>query len=218
MLRADLHLHSSYSDDSTSSPEQIVDRCLEIGINCLAVTDHGTTAGAVRLREIAPFPVIIGEEVSTTSGDMIGYFLTHDIPNNISALEAARQIKDQGGIVCIPHPFTRFRPSAMMSDNLAILLPYIEIIEIFNARSHFLSDGEQAKSFAQEHGLLVSAGSDAHSPTEIGNAYIEMPEFSDQDGFRQALSQGKIAGHWASPFVHFNSTKARVKKKFIPGR
>lgn len=218
MLKADLHLHSVYSADCNSTPEQIVARCLEVGINCLAVTDHGNITGAVKTKEIAPFPVIIGEEVSTTTGDLIGYFLSHNIPNGIPAEEAALRIKEQGGIVCIPHPFTHFRASAMMADTVDILLPYIEIVEVFNARSHFLSNSDEAKSFAGKHGFLVSAGSDAHTVNEIGNVYVEMPEFNDRDSFRRALSQGKIIGHWASPFVHLNSTGARIKKKFISRR
>ncbi len=218
MFKADLHLHSLYSADCTSPLEQIASRCLQVGINCLAVTDHGTIAGALKLKEIAPFTVIIAEEVSTTAGDIIGYFLTDGIPSGISAEEAVVRIREQGGIVCIPHPFTHFRSSAMTSERVNILLPYIEVIEIFNSRSTFLGNSEEAKAFAQKHGLLTSAGSDAHTINEIGNAYVEMPEFNDPDSFRQALSQGNIMGHWANPLVHFNSTGARIKKKFISGR
>ncbi len=214
MLKADLHLHTSYSSDSNSSPEQIIVCCLEKGINCLAVTDHGTIAGALKIKEIAPFTIIIGEEVSTLSGDMIGYFLTRDIPNGISAEEAAIRIKEQGGIVCIPHPFTHFRSSAMTVDNVHKLMPYIEVIEVFNARSIFLDNTGKAESFAREHGFLISAGSDAHTLGEIGNAYLEMPEFNNQDSFRQALLNGKIMGHYANPLVHFGSTKARIRKKW----
>ena len=218
MLKADLHLHSSYSNDSDSLPEQIIARCLQTGINCLAITDHGTIAGAVKMKEIAPFAIIVGEEVSTTTGDMIGYFLSQDVPNGITAEEAAVNIKEQGGIVCIPHPFTHFRSSAMTSDNVNILLPYIDIIEVFNARSTFLGNTEEAKSFAQEHGFIMSAGSDAHTLNEIGSAYVEMPDFNDKNSFLQALSHGKIIGHRASLLVHLDSTKARIKKKFMTGR
>jgi predicted metal-dependent phosphoesterase TrpH len=218
LLKADLHLHSSYSADCASSPERILARCLQVGINCLAVADHGTIAGSVRMKEIAPFTVIISEEISTTSGDMIGYFLTKDIPNSISPEEAALRIKEQGGMVCIPHPFTHFRPSAMNPDKIDILLPYIDVIEIYNSRSTFFANSQQARIFAQKHHLLASAGSDAHTLSEIGNTYVEMPEFHDQESFRQALLQGNIVGHSANPLVHFNSTGARIKKKLISGR
>ena len=218
MLKADLHLHSSYSNDSDSLPEQIIARCLQTGINCLAITDHGTIAGAVKMKEIAPFAIIVGEEVSTTTGDMIGYFLSQDVPNGITAEEAAINIKEQGGIVCIPHPFTHFRSSAMTADNVNMLLPYIDIIEVFNARSTFLGNTEEAKSFAQKHGFIMSAGSDAHTLNEIGSAYVEMPDFNDKNSFLQALSHGKIIGHRASLLVHLDSTKARIKKKFMTGR
>lgn len=210
-------MHTMYSMDSSMSLEQIIARCLETSINCVAITDHGTIAGAVKMQEIAPFTTIMGEEVLTASGDMIGLFLAEEIPNGLSAEETAIRIKDQGGLVCIPHPFTRLRSSALTKKVVETILPYIDIIEVFNSRSFLLNNPYNLRVFAQTHGLYASAGSDAHTPGEIGNAYVEMPEFNGRDDFLQALSQGKIIGRWSNPLVHITSARTRLKKKRLSG-
>ena len=114
MLKADLHVHSEYSPDSESSLVDIIEHCTAKGINCIAITDHNEIAGAIELKNIAPFTVIVGEEILSSSGEIIGLFLTEHIPAQLSAEETIRRIKDQGGLVLIPHPFDRyFRPSAI---------------------------------------------------------------------------------------------------------
>lgn len=213
MLRADLHIHSSYSADSSATLEDIVAHCLRKGINCVALTDHNTIAGALKMKQIAPFTVIVGEEILTTSGEIIGFFLTEEIPARLPAEEAVARIKSQGGLVCIPHPFDHFRPSAMHRHALEALLPDIDIIEVFNSRTLLYSDLAKAQQLAQTNGLLASAGSDAHIPSEIGNAYVEMPEFSNQDEFRLALAQGKIFGRRANPWRYMVATIARLAKR-----
>ncbi|MCD6358446.1 MAG: PHP domain-containing protein [Dehalococcoidia bacterium] len=218
MLKADFHLHTKYSPDSGTTLEQVINRCQEIGINCLAVTDHGTAAGAIEMKKIAPFTIIVAEEVLTTAGDMIGLFLSHDIPNGLSPKETAIRIKQQGGMICIPHPFSRLHPSAMPKKVVEEIISYIDIIEVFNSRSSFLSNTDKIKRFAQEHGLIASAGSDAHTVNEIGNAYVEMPEFNGRDDFLQALSQGNIVGHRTNPLVRVSSVKEKFLHKFFPGR
>jgi len=90
----------------------------------------------------------------------------------------------------------------------------VDIIEAFNARSPFLRPALRAQAFADKHGIAKCAGSDAHSLTEIGNGYVEMPEFEDKDSYLRALSEGRIAGHRANPLVHFLSLWARLKKAF----
>lgn len=215
IIRADLHLHTCYSMDCTMALKQIIDRCLKVGINCVAVTDHNTIEGALRLKETAPFTVIPGEEILTTSGEIIGLFLTHDVPSGLSPEETIARIKSQGGLVCIPHPYDTLRLSASRDSRFENLMPQIDIIEVFNARSLSPSSTEKAWQLARKYGKLVSAGSDAHSPSEIGNAYIEMPPFDDREGFVTALEQGKIAGNRSSPTVHFHSTWARLKKQLF---
>ncbi len=212
MIKADLHIHTAYSMDCTMSLEQIIARCLEVGINCLAVADHNTIAGALKLKEIAPFPIIIGEEILTLGGEVIGLFLSQEIPSKLSIEETVAQIKAQDGLVCIPHPYDRLRSSVFRDQVFEDIMPEVDIIEAFNARSLSPGSSTRAWQLAQKYGKLVSAGSDAHTPSEIGNACVEMPEFNDKDEFLASLAKGKISGSKSSPTVYFASTWTRLKK------
>lgn len=214
MLKADLHIHTKYSMDSNTSLDELISRCLELDINCVAIADHGTTEGAIKLKRIAPFLVIVAEEILTPKGEIMGMFLKETIPSRLSVEETITRIRAQGGLVCIPHPFDRFRPSALDSDILEAIVDQVDIIEVFNARTLPFQNLNGAKIFAQKYSLLQSAGSDAHTLSEIGNAYVEMPEFNGRDDFITALAQGKVCGSRTNPLVHFLSLGNRIKKKF----
>ena len=213
MLKADLHIHTEYSIDSSNSLDGVINRCLELGINCVAVCDHGTAEGAIKLKAIAPFMVIVAEEVLTPDGEIMGMFLRETIPSGISVAETISQIRTQGGLVCIPHPFDRFRPSAIKGRVMAEIADQIDIIEVFNARTLPYQNMNRPKNFAREHNLPQSAGSDAHTLSEVGNAYVEMPEFNGRDDFIKSLAQGGICGKRTSPLIHFVSLGNRIKKK-----
>ena len=216
MLKADLHVHSKYSADSKSSLDDIVDHCKANGINCVAITDHNEIAGAVELKKTASFVVIIGEEILTSSGEIIGLFLTEHVPAQLSAQETVKRIKDQGGLVLIPHPFDRyFRPSAIDRDTLEAIVSDIDIIEVFNSHTVIRSDSSQALKFARNHGLLASAGSDAHLVGEIGNAYIEMPNFSSAQEFKRSLVKGKLKGQMASPLHRLKSIVGKIARRIM---
>ncbi len=177
------------------SLQSIIRRCQELGIGGVAITDHNTIAGALELQRIAPFPVIIGEEIRTTDGEIMGLFLSEEIPRGLSPEETVTRIKSQGGLVCIPHPFdTLRRHSGIGTANMARLRNHIDIIEVFNARTLLRRDSERAVAFARSNGFLASAGSDAHMPAELGYAYVEMPEFEGRDDFKEALAQGQVFG------------------------
>ena len=213
MLKADLHIHTKYSMDCNTSLEKVISRCLETGINCIAVADHGTIDGALKMQSLAPFPVIVAEEILTPHGEIMGMFLKENIPSGLSVEETIARIRAQGGLVCIPHPFDIFKQSALGDKIVGALLDQIDIIEVFNSRSPLLRYSAKAQVFAQKYGITKSAGSDAHTPYEIGNAYVEMPEFSGKDDFINALEKGKIFGHRTNPLVHFGSAWARLKKQ-----
>jgi len=214
MIKADLHVHSQYSPDSESSLKDIIEHCTVNGINCIAITDHNEIAGAIELNKTAPFAVIIGEEILTSSGEIIGLFLTEHVPAQLSAQETVRRIKDQGGLVLIPHPFDRyFRPSALERGALEAIVPDIDIIEVFNSHTVIRSNSAQALNFARKHGLLASAGSDAHLVDEIGNAYIEMADFSSVEEFKKSLVRGKLKGQMANPFHRLKSIVGKIVRK-----
>ncbi len=213
LLKADLHIHTKYSMDCNMPLEEVINRCLEIGINCIVIADHGTIEGALKMQGIAPFPVIVAEEILTTHGEIMGVFLKDGIPSGLSPHETISRIKAQGALVCIPHPFDIFRHSALGTKITEEIADQIDVIEVFNSRTLLLRHSTQAQVFAQKHGIPQSAGSDAHTPGEIGNAYIEMPEFNGKEDFLNALVKGKISGHRTNPLIHFGSAWARLKKR-----
>ena len=212
MIKADLHVHTCYSIDCLSPLEQIIERCLELGINCIAVADHNTIAGALKLRGIAPFKIIVAEEVLTPVGEIMGLFLSEEVPKGLSPQETISRIRSQGGLVAIPHPFGRALPwNANMLTSTEVL-SQVDIIEAFNSRTPFSNSIAKARKLAKEQGKVASAGSDAHTLGEIGRAYVEMPEFDGPDDFLNSLAQGKIFGQRSSYLAHFASTWARIRK------
>jgi len=214
LLKADLHIHTEYSMDCSMPLEQVISRCLETGINCVAVADHGTAEGALKMQDIAPFAVVVAEEILTPDGEIMGMFLKETIPSGLSVEQTISRIKAQGGLVCIPHPCDKLRQSALNNKMLEELAEQIDVIEVFNSRSLLPGASTKAQVFAEKYGIPKSAGSDAHTPNEIGNAYIEMPEFNGKDDFLQALAKGKVFGHKSNPLVHFSSSWAKLKKQF----
>ena len=214
MLRVDLHMHTNFSPDSLVSPERLVARCQKVGLSCIAVTDHNTTEGAKAVKSIAPFLVIVGEEVRTSEGEVTGLFLTDTIPEGLSIGETARRIKDQGGLVSIPHPFDRFRGEVISRKGLDEVVQYADIVEVFNARNNLSADDRKALDFAGEHGLLTSGVSDSHTTMELGRTYVEMPGFDGTpEGFKLSLAQGTIVGRRTSPLIHVvtSLTKIRIR-------
>ena len=213
MLKADFHIHTEYSIDCNTPLDKLIERCLERGVNCVAIADHGTAEGALKLKEMAPFKVIVAEEILTPEGEIMGMFLRETIASGSSVEETLKLIKAQGGLVCIPHPFDRFRPSAMKRDTLERIVGQVDILEVFNARTMPLHSRGRLKAFAGEHNLHQSAGSDAHTLAEVGNAYVEMPEFNGRDDFLDALAKGRICGHSTNPLRHFYSLGNRIRKR-----
>jgi len=200
--------------DCNTSLEDIISRCLETGINCIAIADHGTIEGALKMQNLAPFPVIVAEEILTPHGEIMGMFLKEGIPSGLSVEQVMSRIKAQGALVSLPHPFDPFRGLRLDSKRLKELAEQLDIIEVFNARSLLRRDSAKARAFAKKYDIPETAGSDAHTLNEIGNTYVEMPEFNGKDDFLQALRKGTISRHRSSPLVHFSSIWTRLKKSF----
>ena len=216
MLKADFHMHTNYSHDSETSPKKLVKRCLKVGLNCIAVTDHNTTDGAFHVQRIAPFMVIIGEEVATSEGEVTGLFLQETIPMRLSPIETVKRIKDQGGLVSLPHPFDRFRSEVITRSGIEDVLPYADIIEVFNSRNNMNADNRKAYEFAQEHGLLTSGVSDAHTTIELGRTYMIMHDFDGTpQGFKAALAEAEIHARKMTPLIHAVTTMTKIKKRIF---
>jgi len=197
------------------SLEDIIARCLKVGINCLGIADHNKLAGALKMKEIAPFSIIPGEEILTAEGEIIGFFLSQEIPSKLPVEETVARIKAQDGLVCIPHPYDMLRFSVFRDQVFDDIMPDVDIIEVFNARSLSPGSSTRAWELARKYGKLASAGSDAHTLSEIGNAYVEMPDFNGKDEFMASMAKGKISGNRSNPTAHFVSTWNRLKKRWF---
>ncbi|MEE9324142.1 MAG: PHP domain-containing protein, partial [Dehalococcoidia bacterium] len=134
-LRADFHMHTHYSSDCATPPERLVARCVEVGLSCIALTDHNTIKGALEVERMAPFKVIVAEEIKTPFGEITGLVLKEEVPPGLSPQETVARIKEQGGLVSIPHPFDRFRNSVLKYEALESILSQVDIIEVFNSRT-----------------------------------------------------------------------------------
>jgi len=198
--------------DCTTALEDIIHVCQKKGLNCISLSDHGSIEGALKMQELAPFKVIIAEEILTTEGEIMGMFLTRKVPSGLSMTESIRQIKEQGGLLCAQHPYDKVRPDSLKGDVMDRIAPEIDLVEVFNARNPLKQSSVLAAKFAREHNLPGCAGSDAHAAFEIGNAYIDMPEFKGPEDFLKALRQGKIHGHYTGPVGRLSSMMARLKK------
>ena len=212
-------MHTHFSPDSDVAPERLVARCEKVGLSCIAVTDHNTVDGALAVREIAPFTVIVAEEVGSAEGEITGLFLRETIPAGLSPLETVRRIKDQGGLVSVPHPFDRFRSHVISRAALDEILPYVDIVEAFNSRNSLPGDNRKAEQFARENGLVVSAVSDAHTTYELGRTYMEIREFDGSpEDFKLALADARIVGRPVTPLVHVATSLTKIRRRLRRGR
>lgn len=216
MHRADLHIHTCYSMDCESPLDKILERCSKLKIDCLAVADHGTIRGAIELASRTSIRIIVAEEVLTPEGEIMGLFLSEQVPSPIDLKLAIKIIKEQGGLVCIPHPYDKGRGgSSMKHDAIKRIIDQVDLIEIFNSRSIPVDSCRQASTLAEKHNLPGSAGSDAHTINEIGKTYLKMPEFSDQFSFKESLKQAQIYSHYSGSFVHIFSSISSIKKRLL---
>ena len=138
MFKADFHIHTKYSMDCNTPLNKIVSRCLEKGINCIAIADHGTAEGALEMQAIAPFTVIVAEEILTPIGEIMGMFLKESIPSRLTVAETISRIREQGALVCIPHPFDIFRRISLDGKAMEELIEHIDSIRDITSRSRFI--------------------------------------------------------------------------------
>ena len=219
MPRADLHLHTYCSPDSLSSLHRLVSRCQESGLDCIAVTDHNTIQGARALRKLAPFEVIIGEEIRTTGGDIIGLFLERPVRPGLTPLQAVHAVKEQGGLVSVPHPFDRLRSSVITSSALEEILPHVDMIETFNARNTNPKHDALAADLAAKRNLPGIAVSDSHTVGEVGHTFMDLPSYnSTAEGLLAVLRDARPVCRRASRFVHLSSTYAKLHHRLFGSR
>jgi predicted metal-dependent phosphoesterase TrpH len=211
MLKADLHVHTNCSADCLMSVDRIIAACLTKGVNCIAVTDHNTVEGAFLLQKKAPFRVIVGEEIKTSEGEIIGYFLQDEIRAGMTPEETVAEIKKQGGLVCVPHPFDRLRRSKLSTDALHRIIDRVDLLEVFNSRNVFAADNAMALRLATERGIPMTAGSDAHWPGEIGSSFVEMDEFDGAADFCRVMAGARRITGKSGFLVHMGTKLVKWK-------
>jgi len=217
-VKADLHAHTHFSRDALTSVETFARRYQQAGIDCVAVSDHNNIDGALAVRESAAFRVIVSEEIKSSEGEIIGLFLRETIRKGLTPEDTLRAIREQGGLVLIPHPYDRVRRSPLRPEAALRIMNEVDVIEVFNSRTVYAADNERSRRMAEEHGKLMSAASDAHTPWEIGSAYVEMPAFEGPGDFLVALGKGAIVGRRSFVGFHFLSTWAKIRWRLHLGK
>jgi predicted metal-dependent phosphoesterase TrpH len=196
-VRLDCHLHTVDSGDAWTTLDQLAERVRQCRLDVICITDHNVISAAVTAAGLdVGCRVIVGEEVRTPSGDVIGLFLTERIPYVLPLAQVTGQIRAQGGLVYAPHPFDQGRSSlgAALAPQCAAGL--VDVIEVFNAKITDPARNRQAAELAAEFGLPGGAGSDAHDPPGIGAAYLELPDFDGPASLLTALHQATVVGEY----------------------
>ncbi|HEX5396272.1 MAG TPA: PHP domain-containing protein [Candidatus Limnocylindria bacterium] len=211
---ADFHIHTRFSRDSILSEEKFIRVALERGLTHVAVTNHNNVEGAVAVRDKVAelgvadrLTVILGEEVSTADGEVVGLFLERTIPRGLSADATADAIHAQGGLVSIPHPFDPFRASHIREEPLNRLAQAgkIDAVEVYNSRVTFQRHNQQAAEFALRHSIPGIAASDSHSSFEIAMSFNSLPPFGSAAELKQILPVNDWHGSRSTVLIHLTT-------------
>lgn len=214
MVRIELHIHTRFSKDSLLPLWVLYLVCKLKEIDCIAITDHNEIAGALKFqRRFKHMAVIVGEEISSCEGELIGLFLKEQIPAGMTAKETIAEIKSQGGLVYLPHPSDKMREKTVLPEPLFLsLCKDISVVESFNGRTLNKLDIQNQKRIANElvHSVPV-AGSDAHTAFELGRTYMRADSIPRNcDDFLGEMMRAEMI---ASPCIR----SAHIATKFAKG-
>ena len=206
-MRLDLHSHSLASHDCDTPLELIAPACKVAGIDVLAVTDHNEIWGALELAKHATpdLQIIVGEEVYTSEGEIIGLFLTELIPRGLTPEATVERIHAQGGIALLPHGFDPLKPSRLTPAARARVSGQLDVIEGLNGHVSWTGWNAQAVLWGNLNGKPLSAGSDAHRAKDLGSVYVETPTrtIATPNDLLEALRTGNLQGRWRNPVFSF---------------
>ena len=212
-LRIDMHMHTQTSFDCLSDPRKVLAAASARGVQRIAITDHNRVTTALDMAEAFPDSVIPGEEVKTKEGiDVIGLYIQEEIPKGTPAAEVCRRVKDQGGLVYLPHPYARGKGgSGRYAEELA---PQVDIIEVFNGRLHPGHLNVHGEELAARWSKPRGAGSDAHMLGEVAGAWVEVAQHPNEPAaLLAALEHAEVRGVTTPWAVHLASTWAKVRKR-----
>jgi predicted metal-dependent phosphoesterase TrpH len=197
-VRVDCHVHTIHSGDAVTTLDELEARVEAVGIDVVCITDHHEIKAAVEaLERDLGVRVIIGEEIRTPIGELIGLFLNERIPYVLPQWEVVSRIRSQGGIVYVPHPYDPIRDS-LRQDGLREMCESggVDAIEAFNAKVEEDHNNRLAWDVARRYELPVGCGSDAHDPHGLGAAWVEMPDFDGPADFLSSLASGRLVGEY----------------------
>jgi predicted metal-dependent phosphoesterase TrpH len=217
-IRLDMHMHTEYSRDSRVALATFAELARKAEIGAVCITDHDTIEGGLRLREMnTGLQVIVGEEITTGDGELVGLYLETKIPPGLTAERSIDLIHEQGGLAYVPHPFSRNRRRHLRRSVLERVAPKLDIVEVFNAREVASASNVQALAFAREHDLPGGVGSDSHRQIEIGRAYVDVATFVTPQELLIALREGKVTGTLSGMGIHMR-TWVDMGRKFMRTR
>ena len=215
----DLHCHTSASFDCLSTPAAVVRAATSRGLTHLAITDHETVDGALEAREAArtdapDLTVIVGEEVRTLEGDLIALYIERAVPRGLPMTETIAAVREQGGLIGVPHPFDRYRGSLLRALDGSPFDSPVDWIEVHNARVMVGDGNTQAAAYAADHGLPGVAVSDAHSVLEVGVAYTALDgDPATPVGLMAALPSAELIPGRATYYVRLITPMAKVVQR-----
>jgi predicted metal-dependent phosphoesterase TrpH len=192
-IHVDLHMHTDHSPDCATPVPTLLETASRVGLGAIAVTDHNEISGALAARELANgIKVIVAEEIKTADqGEVIGLFIEEKIPRGMTLQETIAEIRRQGGLVYVPHPFDRMH-SVPDYEHLLDVVEEIDAIEVFNPRVAFAAFNDEAARFAAKYRIVAGAGSDSHVAQGLGSVKIRMRDFDGPEEFLESLRDADI--------------------------
>ena len=217
-VRLDMHMHTEYSRDSRVSLTSFAELARTARLGAVCITDHDTIEGGLRLREMdTGLQVIVGEEITTAEGELVGLYLQEKVPAGLTADRTIDLIHEQGGLAYVPHPFSRNRRRHLQRLALEQVVQKLDVVEVFNAREVASSSNVRALEFARAHDLPGGVGSDSHRPIEIGRAYVDVAPFVTPAELLIALREGTVTGTLSGVGIHLR-TWIDIGRKFMRTR
>lgn len=212
MYKVDLHTHSVASRDGGISPDQYAKALETEKLDYIAITDHDRIDFAIGLNKALGDKIIVGQEITTTQGELIGLYLHTVIPAGKTAQETAHLIKDQGGLVYVPHPFETVR-SGMQRDVLDTIAELVDIVEIHNGRALSQKHALQAATWAKLHNKPGASSSDAHGYKGLGHSYSILTELPSRGSLTSTIKMTALAHRRAPAYTLLYPKLNRLGKK-----